>query len=176
MSRAVLVGVAVTLLATAQHGRSQPHRTQPATRSARKPLFSRHSIDTCTPSPPGIFAPWPRCRPPMAMNVRGATQGGRRHRDRWQAEFLLGRSRPRRRPRASRAVLVANGPGARPIAVVWAPYEFWQDGKTSHCGVDVFDLVRIDGEWRVSNSMWTVEPDACTELRPADNSKLRPED
>ena len=32
-----------------------------------------------------------------------------------------------------------------PIAVVWAPYEFWQDGKTSHCGVDVFDLVKIDG-------------------------------
>jgi hypothetical protein len=63
-----------------------------------------------------------------------------------------------------------------PIAVVWAPYEFWQDGKTSHCGVDVFDLVKIDGEWRVSNSMWTVEPDACNELRPADASKLRPAD
>ena len=62
-----------------------------------------------------------------------------------------------------------------PIAVVWAPYEFWEDGKTSHCGVDVFDLVKIDGVWRVSNSMWTVEPDACTELRPADASQLRPE-
>jgi hypothetical protein len=22
------------------------------------------------------------------------------------------------------------------IAVVWAPYEFWIDGRTSHCGVD----------------------------------------
>ena len=31
------------------------------------------------------------------------------------------------------------------IAVVWAPYEFWQDGKTSHCGVDVFDLVKLEG-------------------------------
>lgn len=63
-----------------------------------------------------------------------------------------------------------------PIAVVWAPYEFWEDGKTSHCGVDVFDLVKIDGEWRVSNSMRTVEPDACAELRPADASNLRPKD
>jgi hypothetical protein len=63
-----------------------------------------------------------------------------------------------------------------PIAVVWAPYEFWNDGKTSHCGVDVFDLVKIDGEWRVSNAMWTVEPDACAELRPADASQLRPAD
>jgi hypothetical protein len=63
-----------------------------------------------------------------------------------------------------------------PIAVVWAPYEFWEDGKTRHCGVDVLDLLKIDGEWRVSNSMWTVEPDACVELRPADASQLRPRD
>jgi len=62
-----------------------------------------------------------------------------------------------------------------PIAVVWAPYEFWKDGETSHCGVDMFDLVKIDGAWRVANSMWTVEPDACGELRPADASQLRPE-
>jgi hypothetical protein len=60
------------------------------------------------------------------------------------------------------------------IAVVWAPYEFWRDGKTSHCGVDVFDFVKIDGTWRVSNAMWTVEPNACSELRPADSSIIRP--
>jgi hypothetical protein len=53
------------------------------------------------------------------------------------------------------------------IAVVWAPYEFWIDGKTSHCGIDVFDFVKIDGAWRVSNAAWTVEPNACQELRPA---------
>jgi len=62
------------------------------------------------------------------------------------------------------------------IAVVWAPYEFWVDGETSHCGVDVFDFVKIDGKWLVSNSMWTVEPEACTELRPMETSNLRPED
>lgn len=61
------------------------------------------------------------------------------------------------------------------IAVVWAPYEFWVDGETSHCGVDVFDLVRIDGRWLVSNAMWTVEPEACPELRPEDTSILRPD-
>src|SRR5688572_735183 len=60
------------------------------------------------------------------------------------------------------------------IAVVWTPYEFWVDGKTSHCGIDVFDFVKIDGAWRVSNSMWTVEPGACAELRPEDTSKIRP--
>jgi ketosteroid isomerase-like protein len=60
------------------------------------------------------------------------------------------------------------------IAMVWAPYELWEDGKTSHCGVDVFSLARIDGAWRVSNAMWTVEPEACEELRPADPGTLRP--
>ena len=45
--------------------------------------------------------------------------------------------------------------------MVWRPYEFWEDGKTSHCGVDVFDFVKIDGRWRVSNSTWTVKPEAC---------------
>ncbi len=62
------------------------------------------------------------------------------------------------------------------IAVVWAPYEFWVDGKTSHCGVDVFDFVKVDGAWRLSNSMWTVEPGACDELRPADPQAIRPVD
>ena len=60
------------------------------------------------------------------------------------------------------------------IAVVWAPYEFWIDNKTSHCGVDVFSFVKTDGQWRVSNSMWTVEPDACATLRPSDSSQIRP--
>ena len=60
------------------------------------------------------------------------------------------------------------------IAVVWAPYEFWIDGETSHCGVDVVDFVKIDGQWLVSNAMWTVEPEACDELRPANAKHLRP--
>lgn len=49
----------------------------------------------------------------------------------------------------------------RDMAVVWAPYSFDVDGKRSHCGIDVFDLIRIDGEWKVANAMWTVEPQGC---------------
>ena len=60
------------------------------------------------------------------------------------------------------------------IAVVWTPYEFWIDGKTSHCGIDVFDMMKEKGVWRIANAMWTVEPDACPALRPSDPSKLRP--
>ncbi len=62
------------------------------------------------------------------------------------------------------------------MALVWAPYEFQIDGQTSHCGVDVFSFAKIDGAWKVSNSMWTVEPDACAELRPEDPSSIRPRD
>jgi hypothetical protein len=60
------------------------------------------------------------------------------------------------------------------IAVVWAPYEFWVDGKTTHCGVDVFDLAKQDGAWRIAHVMYTVEPNACPELRPKDASRIRP--
>jgi ketosteroid isomerase-like protein len=60
------------------------------------------------------------------------------------------------------------------IAIVWAPYEFWIDGKTSHCGIDVFNFINVGNAWHVANSMWTVEPDACPELRPSDPGSIRP--
>lgn len=52
-----------------------------------------------------------------------------------------------------------------PIAMVWAPYELLVDGKQVHCGVDVFDLVEVEGTWRVAHLMWTQEPQACPELK-----------
>ena len=48
-----------------------------------------------------------------------------------------------------------------PIAVVWGEYEFWVDGKFSHCGIDSTDFVKIDGTWKIVNFMWTVEKDGC---------------
>jgi hypothetical protein len=66
-------------------------------------------------------------------------------------------------------VLVRGG-----IAMVWAPYEFWIDGKTSHCGIDAFNFIKVGDEWHVANSMWTVEPEACLELRPTDPASIRP--
>ncbi len=48
-----------------------------------------------------------------------------------------------------------------PIAVIWGQYEFWIDGEFSHCGVDSADLVKVNGEWKVANFMWTVEKEGC---------------
>ncbi|MGE5521878.1 MAG: nuclear transport factor 2 family protein [Candidatus Dadabacteria bacterium] len=35
------------------------------------------------------------------------------------------------------------------LAMVWAPYKFYLGDKFSHCGVDSFQLVRIDGVWKI---------------------------
>jgi hypothetical protein len=43
------------------------------------------------------------------------------------------------------------------IASVWTPYDFWIDGKFSHCGVDAFDLVKTDEGWKIAGLSYTVE-------------------
>ncbi|HZR64909.1 MAG TPA: nuclear transport factor 2 family protein [Terriglobales bacterium] len=37
------------------------------------------------------------------------------------------------------------------LAVVWAPFEFLEDGKVDHCGTDLFNLVRTDGKWLIAS-------------------------
>jgi hypothetical protein len=49
----------------------------------------------------------------------------------------------------------------RDMAVFWAPYSLDIDGKRAHCGVDMFELVKVGGEWKIANAMWTIEPDGC---------------
>jgi hypothetical protein len=48
-----------------------------------------------------------------------------------------------------------------PIAVVWGAFEFTVDGNFSHCGINSFDMVKIDEEWKIANVMWTTEHDNC---------------
>jgi len=43
------------------------------------------------------------------------------------------------------------------IASVWAPYDFWIDGKLSHCGVDQFDLIKTEKGWRIAGGVYTLE-------------------
>lgn len=37
------------------------------------------------------------------------------------------------------------------LAVVWAPFDFYVNGKVNHCGTDLFNLVRQDGQWRIAS-------------------------
>lgn len=36
-----------------------------------------------------------------------------------------------------------------PLAIVWTPYKFYFNGKFSHCGVNSFQLVRFNGNWKI---------------------------
>lgn len=49
-----------------------------------------------------------------------------------------------------------------PLAMVWLPYDFYRDGKWSHCGVDAFTLLKTASGWRIATLSWSVEqPPAC---------------
>lgn len=36
------------------------------------------------------------------------------------------------------------------IASVWAPYEFYYEGKFNHCGVNSFQLILVQGSWKIT--------------------------
>jgi hypothetical protein len=49
-----------------------------------------------------------------------------------------------------------------PLAVVWNPYDIYVNGQWSHCGVDSFTMLKVDGRWRISSLQYSVEqPPAC---------------
>ena len=47
------------------------------------------------------------------------------------------------------------------MASVWTRYSFYRGGAFSHCGIDLLDMARIDGRWRVLNITFTVETEGC---------------
>jgi hypothetical protein len=47
------------------------------------------------------------------------------------------------------------------LASVWTPYEFYFKGNFSHCGVNSFQLVRMNGEWKVQYIIDTRRKDNC---------------
>jgi hypothetical protein len=36
-----------------------------------------------------------------------------------------------------------------PLAMAWTPYKFYYKGRFSHCGVNSFQLVKQNGEWKI---------------------------
>lgn len=47
------------------------------------------------------------------------------------------------------------------LASVWTPYSFFYDGKYSHCGVNSFQLVRLNGIWKIQYLIDTRRKDGC---------------
>ena len=54
-----------------------------------------------------------------------------------------------------------------PVAVVWYPYDLYIKGAWSHCGVDVFTLIRHEGRWRIATMVWSAEQPPTCEKHPA---------
>ncbi|MCW3115580.1 MAG: nuclear transport factor 2 family protein [Segetibacter sp.] len=47
------------------------------------------------------------------------------------------------------------------LAIAWTPYQFYYKGNFSHCGVNSFHLVRINGQWKIQYLIDTRRKDNC---------------
>ena len=47
------------------------------------------------------------------------------------------------------------------LASVWTPYKFYYNGQFSHCGANSFQLVRINGEWKIQYLIDTRRRQGC---------------
>jgi len=50
-----------------------------------------------------------------------------------------------------------------PLAIAWTPYNFYYKGQFSHCGVNSFQLVRFNGEWKIQYMIDTRRKQGCKE-------------
>ncbi len=47
------------------------------------------------------------------------------------------------------------------LAIVWTPYQFYLDDKFLHCGVNSFQLVKLNGEWKIQYIIDTRRKENC---------------
>ncbi len=50
-----------------------------------------------------------------------------------------------------------------PLAIAWTPYNFYYKGQFSHCGVNSFQLVRFNGEWKIQYLIDTRRKQGCAQ-------------
>lgn len=47
------------------------------------------------------------------------------------------------------------------LGFVWTPYQFFYNGKFSHCGENVFGLIKVSGAWKIHSVIDTRRKDNC---------------
>lgn len=47
------------------------------------------------------------------------------------------------------------------IATVWAPYDLWINDKFSHCGIDVFIMLKGNKGWKIGTISFSIEKEGC---------------
>lgn len=87
------------------------------------------------------------------------------------------RSRAEQRASTGYAGVVERGWGGEvrisgPVAMVWLPYDLYRGGEWSHCGVDVFTLVKHEGVWRIATLVWSSEQPPVCAAHPAGPPRL----
>ena len=96
--------------------------------------------------------------PEAVMFPTSTRDGESRYRFRTRAEQRAAAPKATVTERGFRPEVRVNGP----VAIVWYPYDLYLDGKWSHCGVDVFTLIRNEGKWRIAAMAASAEqPPAC---------------
>lgn len=50
-----------------------------------------------------------------------------------------------------------------PLAMAWIPYNFYYKGQFSHCGINSFQLVRFNGEWKIQYIIDTRRKQGCNQ-------------
>ena len=47
------------------------------------------------------------------------------------------------------------------IAVIWGHYDLWVNNKFSHCGVDVFTLLKTNAGWKIASLAFSMDNEGC---------------
>jgi hypothetical protein len=47
------------------------------------------------------------------------------------------------------------------VAQVWAPYTFYLDKKVRHCGVNIFQMLKLGGEWKITQLSDSRRTEGC---------------
>jgi len=47
------------------------------------------------------------------------------------------------------------------LATVWTPYDFYVDGRFSHCGINNFSMLRTDAGWIITGVVFSIEVAEC---------------
>lgn len=48
-----------------------------------------------------------------------------------------------------------------PLATAWTPYQFYLGSRFSHCGVNSFQLVKLNGTWKIQYIIDTRRKEGC---------------
>ena len=57
------------------------------------------------------------------------------------------------------------------VAMAWVPYELDISSTFSHCGIDIFTLIKGNEGWKIVTVAFTMEPDGCDELKKGKREK-----